>query len=133
MPHLQVSTGNRIQDLKMTDFAKEVLPVNLEDEMKQSYLDYAMSVIVGRALPDDRVSDPVALRQLAEWRAGMRRQVAHAARLEEQAAEQVRAAADELIPLPRRPEGDVRCAQVLRPERVNAPGRRLHMHVREVL
>ncbi|HNE02445.1 MAG TPA: DNA gyrase subunit A, partial [Plasticicumulans sp.] len=38
----------------MVDFAKEVLPVNLEDEMKQSYLDYAMSVIVGRALPDVR-------------------------------------------------------------------------------
>jgi DNA gyrase subunit A len=33
---------------------KEVLPVNLEDEMRQSYLDYAMSVIVGRALPDVR-------------------------------------------------------------------------------
>ena len=32
----------------MTDFAKEVIPVNLEDEMQQSYLDYAMSVIVGR-------------------------------------------------------------------------------------
>ena len=38
----------------MTEFAKEVLLVNLEDEMKQSYLDYAMSVIVGRALPDVR-------------------------------------------------------------------------------
>ena len=38
----------------MTDFAKEVLPVNLEDEMQHSYLDYAMSVIVGRALPDVR-------------------------------------------------------------------------------
>ncbi len=38
----------------MADFAKEVLPVNLEDEMQQSYLDYAMSVIVGRALPDVR-------------------------------------------------------------------------------
>ena len=38
----------------MTDFAKEILPVNLEDEMQQSYLDYAMSVIVGRALPDVR-------------------------------------------------------------------------------
>jgi DNA gyrase subunit A len=38
----------------MDDFAKEILPVNLEDEMKQSYLDYAMSVIVGRALPDVR-------------------------------------------------------------------------------
>ena len=38
----------------MADFAKEVLRVNIEDEMKQSYLDYAMSVIVGRALPDVR-------------------------------------------------------------------------------
>ncbi|WP_139557026.1 DNA gyrase subunit A [Methylotetracoccus oryzae] len=38
----------------MGSFAKEVIPVNLEDEMKQSYLDYAMSVIVGRALPDVR-------------------------------------------------------------------------------
>jgi DNA gyrase subunit A len=38
----------------MTAFAKEIIPVNLEDEMKQSYLDYAMSVIVGRALPDAR-------------------------------------------------------------------------------
>ncbi len=38
----------------MTEFAKEILHVNLEDEMKQSYLDYAMSVIVGRALPDVR-------------------------------------------------------------------------------
>ncbi len=38
----------------MSEFAKEVLPVNLEDEMQSSYLDYAMSVIVGRALPDVR-------------------------------------------------------------------------------
>ena len=38
----------------MNDFAKEILPVNLEDEMKDSYLAYAMSVIVGRALPDVR-------------------------------------------------------------------------------
>ncbi len=38
----------------MADFAKEILPVNLEDEMRQSYLDYAMSVIIGRALPDVR-------------------------------------------------------------------------------
>ncbi len=38
----------------MATFAKEILPVNLEDEMRQSYLDYAMSVIVGRALPDVR-------------------------------------------------------------------------------
>jgi len=36
------------------EFAKETIPVNLEDEMRQSYLDYAMSVIVGRALPDVR-------------------------------------------------------------------------------
>lgn len=38
----------------MVQFAKEILPVNIEDEMKKSYLDYAMSVIVGRALPDVR-------------------------------------------------------------------------------
>lgn len=38
----------------MADIAQEILPVNLEDEMRQSYLDYAMSVIVGRALPDVR-------------------------------------------------------------------------------
>ncbi|MHB1676508.1 MAG: DNA gyrase subunit A [Sulfuriferula sp.] len=38
----------------MEFFAKETLPVSLEDEMRRSYLDYAMSVIVGRALPDVR-------------------------------------------------------------------------------
>ena len=38
----------------MGEQAKEILPVNIEDELKQSYLDYAMSVIVGRALPDAR-------------------------------------------------------------------------------
>lgn len=38
----------------MSEFAKEVVSVNLEDEMRRSYLDYAMSVIVGRALPDAR-------------------------------------------------------------------------------
>ena len=38
----------------MSDFAKEILPINLEDEMRQSFLDYAMSVIVSRALPDVR-------------------------------------------------------------------------------
>ncbi len=38
----------------MTEFAKETLPVSLEEEMRRSYLDYAMSVIVGRALPDAR-------------------------------------------------------------------------------
>ncbi len=59
----------------MAEFAKEVLPVNLEDEMQRSYLDYAMSVIVGRALPDVRDGlKPVhrrvlfAMRQLGnEW------------------------------------------------------------------
>jgi len=38
----------------MVEFAKEISPVSIEDELKQSYLDYAMSVIVGRALPDVR-------------------------------------------------------------------------------
>ena len=38
----------------MGDIAKEILPITIEDELKQSYLDYAMSVIVGRALPDVR-------------------------------------------------------------------------------
>ncbi|MFC7301169.1 DNA gyrase subunit A [Cognatiluteimonas weifangensis] len=38
----------------MAEPAKEIIPVNLEDEMRRSYLDYAMSVIVGRALPDVR-------------------------------------------------------------------------------
>ncbi len=38
----------------MEQFAKETLPVSLEEEMRKSYLDYAMSVIVGRALPDVR-------------------------------------------------------------------------------
>ncbi len=38
----------------MDQFAKETLPISLEDEMRRSYLDYAMSVIVGRALPDAR-------------------------------------------------------------------------------
>jgi DNA gyrase subunit A len=38
----------------MGEIAKEIVPVNIEDELKQSYLDYAMSVIVGRALPDVR-------------------------------------------------------------------------------
>ena len=38
----------------MEPFAKETIPVSLEEEMRRSYLDYAMSVIVGRALPDVR-------------------------------------------------------------------------------
>lgn len=38
----------------MADLAKEIIPVDIEDELKQSYLDYAMSIIVGRALPDVR-------------------------------------------------------------------------------
>src|SRR6202140_896438 len=38
----------------MAEIAREILPLNLEDEMRKTYLDYAMSVIVGRALPDVR-------------------------------------------------------------------------------
>lgn len=38
----------------MSDIAREITPVNIEEELKSSYLDYAMSVIVGRALPDVR-------------------------------------------------------------------------------
>jgi len=38
----------------MVEFAKEIIPIDIEEEMRQSYLDYAMSVIVGRALPDVR-------------------------------------------------------------------------------
>src|SRR6187399_308182 len=41
-------------ELLMGELAKEISPVSIEDELKQSYLDYAMSVIVGRALPDVR-------------------------------------------------------------------------------
>ncbi len=40
--------------LVMNEIAKKISPINIEDELKQSYLDYAMSVIVGRALPDVR-------------------------------------------------------------------------------
>ena len=47
--------GPLVQHAEMTTpFAKETLPVSLEEEMRHSYLDYAMSVIVGRALPDVR-------------------------------------------------------------------------------
>ena len=53
----------------MTEIAREILPVNLEDEMRQSYLDYAMSVIVGRALPDVRDGlQPVHRRVLVAMR-----------------------------------------------------------------
>src|SRR6476619_2027470 len=38
----------------MADLVPQLLPVNIEDEMKRSYMDYAMSVIIGRALPDVR-------------------------------------------------------------------------------
>src|SRR5512141_113587 len=44
----------RNTDPRMAELAKEIIRVNLEDEMRKSYLDYAMSVIVGRALPDVR-------------------------------------------------------------------------------
>src|SRR3546814_17804437 len=42
------STSKRVA---MAELAQEIIPVNLADEMRRSYLDYAMSVIVGRALP----------------------------------------------------------------------------------
>ena len=45
---------SRIPDLHMADLVPQLLPVNIEDEMKRSYMDYAMSVIIGRALPDAR-------------------------------------------------------------------------------
>ena len=44
--------------------AKEIVPVDIGKELKQSYLDYAMSVIVGRALPDARDGKPVHRRVL---------------------------------------------------------------------
>ena len=60
----------------MTDslFAKETIAISLEEEMKRSYLDYAMSVIVGRALPDVRDGlKPVHRRILyAMWGSGLR-------------------------------------------------------------
>jgi hypothetical protein len=49
--HVAVEADNPVG---LKDLYYEILPVNIEDELKQSYLDYAMSVIVGRALPDDK-------------------------------------------------------------------------------
>ena len=65
----------------MTSFAKETLPISLEEEMRRSYLDYAMSVIVGRALPDARAGltpesrrGLVAMQELNNnWNRGCRR------------------------------------------------------------
>ncbi len=51
---LKFALARRLTRPPMTQFAKETLPVSLEEEMRRSYLDYAMSVIVGRALPDAR-------------------------------------------------------------------------------
>src|SRR6185312_530830 len=49
------STREKSQErASMAELASEIIRVNIEDEMRQSYLDYAMSVIVGRALPDVR-------------------------------------------------------------------------------
>jgi len=50
----QRAAPNARDALRMSSFAKETLPISLEEEMRRSYLDYAMSVIVGRALPDAR-------------------------------------------------------------------------------
>jgi DNA gyrase subunit A len=49
-----ITLGASFDEFRMAEIAREILHVNLEDEMRQSYLDYAMSVIVGRALPDVR-------------------------------------------------------------------------------
>ena len=56
----------------MTDISLNRFPVNIEDEMKRSYMDYAMSVIVGRALPDVRdglkpVASAHSLRDDGRW------------------------------------------------------------------
>src|SRR5262245_44147180 len=51
---ITASTSLQKTRAEMEPFAKETLPVSLEEEMRRSYLDYAMSVIVGRALPDVR-------------------------------------------------------------------------------
>jgi len=51
---VQAHAGPLLSLASMAEIAREILHVNLEDEMRQSYLDYAMSVIVGRALPDVR-------------------------------------------------------------------------------
>jgi DNA gyrase subunit A len=50
----QACTPRQKTDPPMDQFAKETIPISLEEEMRKSYLDYAMSVIVGRALPDAR-------------------------------------------------------------------------------
>ncbi len=52
--HREHARVHRAPSIPMTQFAKETLAVSLEEEMRRSYLDYAMSVIVGRALPDAR-------------------------------------------------------------------------------
>jgi DNA gyrase/topoisomerase IV subunit A len=49
-----LNSGHSPHPRRMSSFAKETLPTSLEEEMRRSYLDYAMSVIVGRALPDAR-------------------------------------------------------------------------------
>lgn len=54
IPIMTLQTIKKESISLMSELAKEVLLVNIEDEMKKSYLDYAMSVIVGRALPDVR-------------------------------------------------------------------------------
>ena len=52
----------------MENFAKETLPISLEEEMRRSYLDYAMSVIVSRALPDVRDGEQPALAPVGDDR-----------------------------------------------------------------
>ena len=50
LKYVNINYLNTKKIKNMDQFAKETIPVSLEDEMKNSYLDYAMSVIVGRAL-----------------------------------------------------------------------------------
>ncbi len=63
-----------MSDTELPPFAKSLVPIDIEDEMRSSYLDYSMSVIIGRALPDVRDGlKPVHRRILyAMWREGLR-------------------------------------------------------------
>ena len=57
-------------EITQNNAAKETLPISLEDEMRRSYLDYAMSVIVGRALPDVRDGLKPVHRRVLDGRRG---------------------------------------------------------------
>lgn len=70
--HVAVEANNPVG---LEDLRYEILPVNIEDELKQSYLDYAMSVIVGRALPDSKAVK--TLRELSRRGISLFRSYAH--------------------------------------------------------